>query len=123
MVFFMESNQQAGFVLILQFPQVTQNPLETLLITVGIHKVKQVLDACCGIHHVNDCNALCASVNVTVDSPVMPLVKGGKLACIRALCVNQHGIVKRALIIPCHTRQQTFPLHRVFRVFLHRLII
>ena len=43
MVFFMEFHQQAGFVLILQFPQVAQNAPEALFITVGIHKVKQVL--------------------------------------------------------------------------------
>ena len=123
MVLFMEFNQQAGLVLILQFPQVTQNLLEALLVTVGIHEIKQVLEACCGIYHINDCYALCASVNVTVNPPVMPFVKGGKLACVRSLCVNQHGIVKRAFIVPCHAGQQTFPLRRVFRVFLHRLII
>ena len=40
MVFFMEFNQQARLVLIFQFPQVTQNLFEALLVTVGIHEVK-----------------------------------------------------------------------------------
>ena len=123
MVFFMEFNQQAGLVLFLQFPQIAQNLFEALLVTVGIHEVKQVLETGGGIIHVNDRDALCAPVNVPINPPVAPFIKGGKLACVRALGVNQNGVIERAFIILCHTGQQTFPLRRVFRVFLHRRFI
>ena len=122
-VLFVKSRQHAGFILILHLPQVTHNLFETLLTAVGVHEIKQILQTCRGVCHVDDSNAFCSCIDISVNSLIMPFVKGGKLGCIRPLCVNEYGIIKGTLVIPRHTGQQTFPLHRVFGVFLYRLFI
>ena len=122
-VFSVKSRQYAGFILILQLPQIAHNLFETLLTAVGVHEIKQILQTCRGVCHVDDSYTFCPCIDITVNSLVMPFVKGGKLSCIGPLCVNKHRIVKGTLIIPRHAGQQTFPLHRIFRVFLYRLFI
>ena len=123
MVLFMKSCQHAGMVLMLQLPQVVHNLFEALRTAVGIHEIKQILQTCRRVCHVDDSNALCACIDISVNSLVMPFVKGGKLCCIGPLCVNEYRIIKGTLIIPRRAGQQTFPLHRVFRIFLYRLFI
>lgn len=122
-VLFVKSRQYTGLVLILQLSQVAQNFFETLFTAVGIHEIKQILQTCCGVCHVDDSNAFCSCIDISVNSLIMPFVKGGKLGCIRPMCVNEYRIIKGTLVIPRYTGQQTFPLHRVFRVFLYRLFI
>ncbi|MBE6831371.1 MAG: hypothetical protein E7519_14305 [Ruminococcaceae bacterium] len=122
-VLLMEFNQQAGFILIFQFPQVTQDLLKALFVAIGIHEVKQVFQACLWVGHINDGDALCSAVDIPVNPLIVPFVEGGKLSCVGALCVNQYGVVKRALIESCYAGQQTFPFRRCFCVLLHRLFI
>lgn len=115
----MEPHDNTGAVLFLQFPQVLLQVPVGLDAAVGIHEIKEVFDAGIGVYHVNDSNAFGSPVDAAPHPFVMPLVKGPQLGGIRLLRVDQHRIVKRTLVEPCDTGQQSFPLCQCFGVLLY----
>ena len=115
----MEPHDNTGAVLLLQFPQVLLQVPVGLDAAVGIHEIKEILDAGIGVYHVNDRNAFGAPVDAAPHPFVMPLVKGSQLGGIRLLRVDQYRIVKGTLVEPCDTGQQAFPLCRCFGILLY----
>ena len=115
----MEPHDNTGTVLFLQFPQVLLQVPVGLDAAVGIHEVKEIFDAGIGVYHVDDCNTFGSPVDAAPHPLVMPLVKGSQLGGVRLLRVDQHRIVKGALVEPCDTGQQAFPLCRCFCILLY----
>ena len=118
-IFLMEPHHDTGAVLFLQFPQELLQVPVGLDAAVGIHEVEEVLDAGIGVYHVDDRYASGSPVDAAPHPPVMPLVKGSQLGGVRLLRVDQHRIVKGALVEPCDTGQQAFPLCRCSGILLY----
>lgn len=102
----MEPHDNTGTVLFLQFPQVLLQVPVGLDAAVGIHEIKEILDAGIGVYHVDDRNAFGSPVDTAPHPFVMPLVKSSQLGGIRLLRVDQYRIVKGTLVEPCDTGQQ-----------------
>ncbi|NDO28863.1 hypothetical protein I5Q83_03145 [Enterocloster clostridioformis] len=84
----MEPHDDAGAVLFLQLPQVLLQVPVGLDTAVGIHEIKEMLDAGIGVYHVDDCDAFGSPVDAASHPFVMPLVKGSQLGGIRLLRID-----------------------------------
>lgn len=84
----MEPHHDFRTVLFFKFPKLLLEVAVGLDTPIGIQEVKQVLDACVWVHHINHRNTLCPTVDAAPDALVMPLVKRPKLRGIRSLCID-----------------------------------
>jgi hypothetical protein len=121
-VFLAEFHQQAWLVLVFQFPNISHDLAKALIAAVGVHQVKEVLQAGGRVAHVDNGDAFGLGIDTAADL-IVPDIHVGKEAGVRSLHIDKDVFIEAVFIIPCHAGQQALPIVPAFCQFLDGFLI